>query len=212
MSSSERAAFRFGIDQEWPGVVGHRPEVERLDERAGAVRARLGRIAALERRPVEGVEREAIVHPALAAEHHPADRQLHQIVEDAPAAVGLPARVALDVPGEAGARRDLVAEAELDARVLRLVRGHFLALGAEAEIERQPVVDRPGVLHEQADVARLDGAFGDHVARDVEVAVRCRARAGRRWRRRCDPRTAGRSAPGCRAARRCACARSAGRP
>ena len=131
-----------------------------------------GGIAALDRRPVERVEREAIVHPALAAEHDAADRQLHQIVEHAPAAVRLPARVAPHVPREAEARRELVAEPQFHARLVRLIRRRVFRLRAQAEVERQPGMHGPRVLHEQADIVGLDRAFGDHVARDVVVAVR----------------------------------------
>ena len=62
----------------------------------------------------------------------------------------------LHVVGEAGARRQLVGEAEVDAVQVRAVGRHVFALGADAEVERQPVVDRPGILEEQAQVVDVD--------------------------------------------------------
>ena len=73
---------------------------------------------------------------------------------------------ALDVVGEADARRQLVSEAPLDAelgkgRVARDVRRDRLPLGSDAGVDGQLVVDRPCVLEEQPDVVRAGGSQGD---------------------------------------------------
>src|SRR5262249_30516391 len=94
----------------------------------------------------------------------------------------LPA-VAPKIVRGAEARRDLVAEPELD-RVLtvivvrRRVRRDLFILRADAEVERQLVRDAPGILHEEPDDVRLDVALCDEalprkrpVASDVVEAV-----------------------------------------
>ena len=169
MNSCDRAAFRSGSTRSCVGLLATGRKSNWRDERARAAAA--GRaVAARNRRPVRAVERVVVVDPVVAAEHDAADRQLHQIVEDAPAAVELPLAVAVHVVGESDARRELVAEAEVHARVVRAIRRHVLALGADAEVERQLAVERPRVLHEQPDVVRLDVA-NRHEAHDVVVAV-----------------------------------------
>ncbi len=169
VNSCDRAAFRSGINEIVRRVVRHRPEVELRDERSGTAAARLP-VAARDRRPVERIEGVVVVDPVVAAEHDAADRQLHQVVEHAPAAIDFPLAVALDVVGKADARRDLVAEVELDAGIVRPIRRHVLGLGANAEVQRQLAVERPRILDEESEVVRLDITDG-HEADDVVVAV-----------------------------------------
>src|SRR5688572_4107225 len=69
-----------------------------------------------ERLPIERVERVVVLEPLVAAERAARQFELEDVVEDAPRAEGLPATVAFDVIGEAEARRDLLAEGELEAK------------------------------------------------------------------------------------------------
>src|SRR6516164_1076055 len=92
----------------------------------------------------------------------------------------------MDVISEAGARRELVAESELnrilaeeiDGRIVG-VRGNLFGLSADAEVQRQLVIQPPLVLNEESvdvrrDVALRDEAlFGrDRVARHLVIAER----------------------------------------
>ena len=114
--------------------------------------------------PLERVERVVLLDPHVAAERTARQFELHHVVEHAPRTVRLPLAVTLDVVRKAGARRQLVAEAEVDAvQVAAVRRDHFL-LGAEAKIERQLVADRPRVLEEQAEVVDVDLAQGAELA------------------------------------------------
>src|SRR6185436_17186191 len=84
-------------------------EVDRLDELA-AVAAVLGvRTLAVKRLPVEAVERVVIADPLFAAPRAARQLELHGVEEQAVRSVRLPLAVALDVVGEAGTRRNLVA-------------------------------------------------------------------------------------------------------
>ena len=172
VNSCERAALRFGSTRSCDGIVGHGTEVELRDECAGAAAARLP-VAARDRRPVERIEGVVVVHPVVAAEHHAAHRQLHEVVEHAPAAVHLHRAVALDVVGKADARRELVVEVEVHAGIVRPVGWNILAFGADAEIQCQLGVHRPRVLHEETEVVRLDVTDGDR-AHNVVVTVGAR--------------------------------------
>ena len=138
-------------------IIGDRTEVERLDEGPRAARGtEVRRIGAGDRRPVEGVEREVPVHPAVGAEHHAAESELHLVVEHPPAAVGLHLAVAVHVPGEADPRRDLLAEAEVDAGVVLAVRGDVLPLAPQPQIQGEAIVDGPRVLNEEPDAVGGD--------------------------------------------------------
>ena len=115
------------------------------------------------------------------------------------------------VVGGTDARRQLVAVAELDAELRDLIAvgieagrvgRHFLALGAEADVDGQPVVERPGVLDEEPDVVRVDVALGDEARGRVDVVAAHRVVAvlARSWRRVSWPSpsgcvTRGRSSP-----------------
>ena len=146
------------IDQEVVGLVGGVAQIDLFDVGAGAGGARHRRMPALNRRPVEGVERHVVRHRVLGAEQAARHFQLGGVVEDPEAAVALPRAVALDVPGEAGARRDLFAEAELDALVALRVRRDLFLVGAQAKVERHVLADRPRVLQEQAEPVGVDVA------------------------------------------------------
>ena len=162
--------MRSGSTSAWLGLLATGRKSNWVMNVARTAAAGLA-VAARDRRPVEGVERVVVVDPVVAAEHDAADGQLHQVVEHAPRTIDLPLAVAADVVGEPGARRDLVAEIEVHAGIVLAVGGHVLALRPHAEVQRQPAVERPRVLHEQADVVRFDVA-DRHEADDVVVAVR----------------------------------------
>ena len=106
--------LEVGIDR--VGAERRMTEVDRsADERARACRRAARAVDQV--RPVEGVERVVVLEPLVAAERAARQLQLEDVVEDAPGAEHLRAAVALDVVGEAEARRQLVGEAELDAEL-----------------------------------------------------------------------------------------------
>ena len=48
---------------------------------------------------------------------------------------------------------------------------HALALGADAGVDRQAILDGPGILEEEADVRRVDVAFGDEALLRVDAVA-----------------------------------------
>ena len=177
-----------GLQVRIEGVLAERrvTEVDRSADQTARARGRAAR--GVEGRPVGGVQRVVVLEPLVAAEAAAGQFQLGDVVEDAPAAVDLRLAVAADVPGEAGARRELVLEAELDRGLREAVRRigevrHVLVLRADAEVDGQLVVDRPRILQEDADVVRIDVPLRDEaqlgtdsVAADLVVAIGSAAR------------------------------------
>ena len=166
--------FMFGSTRLSRPAVRDVAEVDLLDERARAAARR--RAVAVDRRPVVVVERPVVADPAVGAARAARHLELLDVVEHAPRSVRLPLAVALEVVGEADPRRDLVAEAELDARVLLAVGRDVRLVEAHAVVDRQLLVDRPLVLSEQPDVVRVDVA--DRVdACGSRSSRTCRARS-----------------------------------
>jgi hypothetical protein len=97
--------------------------VRLFDERAGAAAARFP--GAGDARPIEGVERVVIVNPVLGAPGATRQLEFADVVELTPAAVRFPPAVPFDVEREADTRRDLVAKAELQARVFAGTRNEY---------------------------------------------------------------------------------------
>ena len=131
-----------------------------------------GHVAQVEAADVERVEAAVVDQPRVAAERAARQLVLRPVVVAAPAAEELQPAVAAHVVARAEARRDLVADAELD-RVLEdlgLERRDRLVLGPQAEVQREPVADRPLVLHvERVDVGAGRAAHAAIV--DLVVAV-----------------------------------------
>ena len=135
-----------------------------------------------ERRPVGGVERVVVLEPLVAAERAARQLELEDVVEDAPRGEELRAAVALEVVRRAETGRELLAERELEPELRdvfsRRVSGDALVLGSQANLERQPILDRPRILDEQADEVRVNVALGNEalpgcnrVAADRVVAI-----------------------------------------
>src|SRR5829696_10392813 len=97
-----------------------------LDERARTAGPADRWMRALDARPVVGIERVVVRHLVLGAEQAARKIRLGEVVEHAPAAVGLPAIVAEQVSRESESRRDLVAEAKVDPGIFLDVRRHVL--------------------------------------------------------------------------------------
>ena len=158
------------IDQALSKLVRRVTTIVLLDEGApGAGRAAVD-VLAVDRGPVGHVRLVDVVDPVISAPGAARHLELHGVVEDAPRPVGLPLAVALDVVGEAEAGRDLVAPPELDPGILRLVGGNLLVLETQAVVHGELAVDRPLILHEEAQVGLLDVSSGvDPAGREVAV-------------------------------------------
>ena len=187
--ADDRVLRQLVLEPELVLLVLHRPQVRvdvlgvrggreaevtgRQRAEAGDVRAgvdarvvRRDRAAGRNALPVERVERVEVGDPLVGAEGATRHRELRDVVVRALAAVRLRLLLAADVPGEAEARGELVAEVELDRvlgerRVLlvAVVRDPLL-LRADADVQREERGDVPGVLDEEADVRRLGRAHG----------------------------------------------------
>ena len=97
-----------------------------------------GAFTALDAAEVGRVERPVVVDPVVAAERAARQFQLRDVVERAVAAERLPLAVALDVVGEAEARRDLVLEVELDVERVRETAVWSLYEGTNSFSARTP--------------------------------------------------------------------------
>ncbi len=119
-------------------------------------------------RPVEGIHRVVVLDPLVAAERAARKFQLEEVVEHAPRAEDLPLAVAAHVIGGADTGRELVLITELDTELRNVGAGgvgrHLLLLGADTDVHRQLVVQRPGVLDEEPHVVHVDVALGDEAA------------------------------------------------
>ena len=147
-------------------------------------RFRARQVRAAQLRGIRIVERAKARRPDVATERAARQLVLRPVVVAAVGAGDLHTVVTEEVVGEAEARSQLLAPAEVDGRFLdvRTERRDIFALDPNAQIERQAGVDRPVVLREQAQDVRAGLADrADIVDRVVAVGARCRSpRQGRR--------------------------------
>ena len=124
------------------------------------------------------IERTVVHQVVVAQPLEPTERslghfKLHGVVKPSPTAEQLQFRVAQNVIGQAGPRRDLVREVPPEHRTgkfRKIAKGrNLLALEAQPEIQRERAAYRPGVLNEES--MPVGAGVGHHAERRPQFIV-----------------------------------------